>query len=459
MVAITDDRDPEFEEQLTLRRRFSRFLERHLPEGLYPRSLIIVIAPMVLLQAIVAFVFMERHWDTVTKRLSRATTSEIATLIDIYQTYPQDKEYEQLIRMASERLDISLSITKGEELPAPNPKPFFSLLDNTLSKQITKRIGRPFWIDTVGRSNYVDIRIKVDDAIFRVITRRSRTYASNSEIFLFWMIGSSLVLLTVAVIFLRNQIRPIQQLAEAAQSFGVGRDVPDFRPRGAIEVQRASLAFLQMRQRIERHVDQRTAMLAGVSHDLRTMLTRFKLQLAVLGESEQTRELQNDVDEMQHMLEDYMAFVSGDSGEISVETDIAAILHDIAQKAEHSNCRIDVDVSADLVASVKPNAFKRCIYNLVTNACRFADAIAIKVSNDERYMRITVEDDGPGIPADMREVVFRPFFRLDNARNQDESGTGLGLAIARDIARSHGGDIQLSDSMAGGLKATVRIPL
>ena len=459
MAAITDDRDPEFEERLTLRRCCSRLLERHLPEGLYPRSLIIVIAPMVLLQAIVAFAFMERHWDTVTKRLSRATTSEIATLIDIYQTYPQDKEYEQLIRMASERLDISLSIAKGGELPAPKPKPFFALLEDTLSRQITKRIGRPFWIDTVGRSNYVDIRIKVDDAIFRFITRRSRTYASNSEIFLFWMIGSSLVLLTVAIIFLRNQIRPIQQLAEAAQSFGVGRDVPDFRPRGAIEVQRAALAFLQMRQRIERHVDQRTIMLAGVSHDLRTMLTRFKLQLAVLGENEQTRELQNDVDEMQHMLEDYMAFASGDSGEISVETDIAAILRDIVQKAEHSGCRIDIDVPAGLVASVRPNTFKRCVDNLVTNACRFAGTIAIRITGDGRYMRIVVEDDGPGIPAGMRESVFRPFFRLDNARNQDESGTGLGLAIARDIARSHGGDIRLSDSMSGGLKAEVRIPL
>ena len=459
MVAITDGHELDTEEQPTLRRRFSRFLERHLPEGLYPRSLIIVIAPMVLLQTIVAFTFMERHWDTVTKRLSRATTQDIAMLIDIYQTYPQDKEYEQLIRMASERLNLSLSITKGEELPTPNPKPFFSLLDNTLSKQITKRIGRPFWIDTVGRSKYVDIRIRVDEAIFRVIARRSRTYASNSEIFLFWMIGTSLVLLTVAVIFLRNQIRPIQQLADAAQSFGKGRDVPDFRPRGAIEVQRASLAFLQMRQRIERHVEQRTAMLAGVSHDLRTMLTRFKLQLALLGENDQTRELQTDVDEMQHMLEDYMAFVRGDGDEISVETDIGALLTDIAQKAELSGSQVNIDAPSNLIASIKPNAFKRCVSNLVINACRFAKTVTMTIYRDDRYMRIAVDDDGPGIPAELREDVFRPFFRLDDARNQDESGTGLGLAIARDIARSHGGDIQLSDSKLGGLKATVRIPL
>jgi two-component system osmolarity sensor histidine kinase EnvZ len=359
--------------------------------------------------------------------------------------------------MANDRLDISLSITEGESLPAPRPKPLFSLLDTTLSKEITKRIGRPFWIDTVGQSNYVDIRIKVDEAIFRIITRRSRTYASNSEIFLLWMIGTSLVLLTVAIVFLRNQIRPIQQLAEAAQSFGMGRDVPDFRPRGAIEVQRASLAFLQMRERIERHVEQRTAMLAGVSHDLRTMLTRFKLQLAMLGDDPQVKELQNDVNEMQHMLEDYVAFVRGDGGEVSVETDVGAMLEDIRHRT--ADFPVSLEAPPNLVVAVKPNAFKRCVSNLVSNAARFATRVDIRVERDDKYLRIAVDDDGPGIPEDMRDDVFRPFFRLDDARNQDTGGTGLGLAIARDIARSHGGDIRLGDSPLGGLRATVRVPV
>jgi two-component system osmolarity sensor histidine kinase EnvZ len=457
MVALTDDTITELAEHPTLRRRFSLFLERHLPEGLYPRSLIIVVTPMVLLQSFVAFTFMERHWDTVTKRLSRATTQDIAMLIDVYETYPQDKDHQQLVRMANDRLDISLSITEGESLPAPRPKPLFSLLDTTLSKEITKRIGRPFWIDTVGQSNYVDIRIKVDEAIFRIITRRSRTYASNSEIFLLWMIGTSFVLLTVAIVFLRNQIRPIQQLAEAAQSFGMGRDVPDFRPRGAIEVQRASLAFLQMRERIERHVEQRTAMLAGVSHDLRTMLTRFKLQLAMLGDDPQVKELQNDVNEMQHMLEDYVAFVRGDGGEVSVETDVGAMLEDIRHRT--AGFPISLDAPPDLVVAVKPNAFKRCVSNLVSNATRFATRVNIRVERDDKYLRIAVDDDGPGIPEDMRDDVFRPFFRLDDARNQDTGGTGLGLAIARDIARGHGGDIRLGDSPLGGLRATVRVPV
>lgn len=459
MVALTGDSDPHANEKPTLRRRFSRFLERHLPEGLYPRSLIIVVTPMVLLQSIMAFTFMERHWETVTKRLSRATTQDIAMLIDIYETYPQDEGNEQLIRMANERLNLSLSIVTDEDLPAPRPKPFFALLDNTLSEEITKRIGRPFWIDTVEQSKYVDIRIKVEDAIFRVITRRSRTYASNSEIFILWMVGTSLVLLAVAIIFLRNQIRPIQELADAAQNFGLGRDDPEFKPRGALEVQRASLAFLQMRERIERHVDQRTAMLAGVSHDLRTMLTRFKLQLALLGDIPAAGELQKDVDEMQRMLEDYMAFVRGDGDESSSETDIAQLLRDICTKQQDPDCRVTYSGPDELVAMVKPNSFKRCITNLVTNACRYGDTVRITLECDRKYVRTLVDDNGPGIPKTQREEVFRPFFRLDDARNQDEGGTGLGLAIARDIARSHGGDIRLSDSPIGGLRATVRFPL
>ncbi len=458
MVALSEDNDAATEGKPSLRSRFSRFLERHLPEGLYPRSLIIVVTPMVLLQSMMAFIFMERHWETVTKRLSRATTQDISMLIDIYQTYPQDKDFEQLVRMANERLNLSLSIVKGEELPAPKQKPFFALLDDTLSREITKRIGRPFWIDSVARSKYVDIRIKVDEVIFRVITRRSRTYASNSEIFIIWMIGTSLVLLWVAIIFLRNQIRPIQQLADAAQSFGLGRDDPEFRPRGAIEVQRASVAFLQMRQRIERHVEQRTAMLAGVSHDLRTMLTRFKLQLALLGNSPDVIELQHDVDEMQRMLEDYMAFVRGDGDETSVETDIRGLLEDVCSRAKSSQCNVELN-AVDIAVPIKPNAFKRCISNLVTNACRFGTRIAVSSKADGKYLNIAVDDDGPGVPEELRDDVFRPFFRIDDARNQDETGTGLGLAIARDIARSHGGDIRLSQSALGGLRAQIRIPL
>ncbi len=333
-------------------------------------------------------------------------------------------------------------------------------LDIKLSKQIRRRVARPYWIDTLGRSGYVDVRVKVaKGVVFRFLTEQNRAYASNTHIFILWMVGSAVVLLGVAIVFLRNQIRPIQQLAEAAHSFGMGRDVPDFRPRGASEVQSASRAVLRMKERIERHVEQRTAMLAGVSHDLRTILTRFKLQLAFLDDDDQVRELRSDVDEMQHMLEDYLAFVRGDGGEGTVETNVLDVLVKIRQDAESSGREITVEADPAVAVRAKPNAFKRCIGNLVNNACRFGRVVRVRAEASERTITVSVEDDGPGVPRELREDVFRPFFRIDDARNQDEGGTGLGLAIALDIARSHGGDIMLGDSDLGGLKAVVKIPV
>jgi len=355
---------------------------------------------------------------------------------------------------------LRFSILHDEALPPPAAKPFFSLLDVKLSRQITNKVGLPFWIDTVDQSEFVDVRIKVDTGlIFRFVTEQSRAYASNTHIFILWMVGSAIVLLWVAIIFLRNQIRPIQQLADAAHSFGIGHDVPDFRPRGASEVQSAARAVLRMKERIEGHVEQRTTMLAGVSHDLRTILTRFKLQLAFLEDTDQIRELRNDVDEMQHMLEDYLAFVRGDEGEAAIEVNLGDLLSKVAQDAGVDRARVSVDVDDDLDIRARPNALKRCIGNLVNNACRFGERVEISARADDHTVVIAVDDDGPGIDAAHREDVFRPFVRLDDARNQDEGDSGLGLAIALDIARSHGGDIALATSPLGGLRAEVRVPL
>ena len=440
-------------------KRFSQRVARYLPAGLYPRSLIIVVAPMVLLQAIVVLIFIERHWDAVTRQLSAAVTRDIALLVRLYENYEPDDNYQQLIDMARDQLEMSMSIQPGEKLPVDQLKPFFSLLDKTLAAELSNRIGKPFWIDTLGRSSFVEIRIKAKDAVIRVIARRSRTYASNSYIFVLWMVGSSLVLLTVAIIFLRNQIRPIQRLAEAAEAFGMGRDVGDFRPRGAAEVKQAAGAFLKMRQRIERQIEQRTTMLAGVSHDLRTLLTRFKLQLAFLGESAEIDALEDDVNEMQHMLEDYLAFARGDGGETPSDIDLADFFAEIEKDAIARGETVQFDLPGPGHVMLKPNAFKRCVLNLVQNACRFADDVRVTVRIRDDRLYVTVDDNGPGIPAGAREEVFRPFYRLDDARNQDTGGTGLGLAIARDIVIGHGGDITLSDSELGGLRAAVRIPI
>jgi two-component system osmolarity sensor histidine kinase EnvZ len=435
------------------------WIKGKMPAGLYPRSLLIIIAPMVILQSVVAFVFMERHWNTVTRRLSAAVTQDISSLIDVYRTYPQDPGNTQIRRIAQQRLGLVVDFLPLSEMPPPGPKPFFSLLDQTLSDEIRRQIGRPYWLDTVGRSSIVEIRIQLDNAVMRVFARRSAAYASNSEIFLLWMVGTSLVLLSVAILFLRNQIKPIQRLADAAESFGKGREVPNFRPRGATEVRRAAHAFIEMKSRVERAIEQRTTMLAGVSHDLRTVLTRFKLELALLKDSGEAEAMNKDVDEMSRMLEAYLAFARGDAGEQSASTDMNELLEQLKTDAERDGRNVTVAFRGAPVVTVRPNAFKRCLANLVSNAARYGKSISISGQRDHRWLIVTVDDDGPGIPSGMREDVFKPFLRLDDARNQDEGGTGLGLAIARDIARSHGGDITLGEGSLGGLRATVRVPV
>lgn len=440
-------------------RRMSRWLTGVMPKGLYARALLIIILPMVILQSVVAFVFMERTWNVVTQRLSAGVVQDIAALIDVYNGYPQDKDLAQVRKIAQDRLGLVVDFLPISEMPPPGPKPFFSLLDSSLSDEIRKQIGRPFWIDTVGKSSLVEIRIQLDKNVMRVFARRSAAYPSNSWMFLIWMVATSTVLLIVAIIFLRNQIKPILKLADAAESFGKGRDVPNFRPRGAREVRRAAQAFIEMKTRVERAIEQRTTMLAGVSHDLRTVLTRFKLELVLVDDSPEVEAMKKDVDEMARMLEAYLAFARGDLGESAAPTDMAGFLEELKDDAERHGHRATVVFHGPPIVTVRPAAFKRCLANLVSNAARFAPSIAITGHRDHRYLTITVDDDGPGIPMAQREDVFKPFLRLDDARNQDEGGTGLGLAIARDIARSHGGDIALGDSPLGGLRATVKVPV
>ena len=443
--------------------RALRTLGELAPKGLYARALIIIIAPIVLLESVVAFTFMERHWNQVTRRLSDGVARNMAAIVDLYEQSSSKDDIAQLIEIGQNRFGLSVAVLPPGNLPTPQPKPFFDLLDRALSDEIRSTVKRPFWIDTVGQSRHVEIRIKLDRAILRFVAQRGAAYASNSHIFLIWMVGTSVVLLTVAILFLRNQIRPVLRLAEAADAFGKGRPVPpEFRPRGAREVRQAAQAFLEMRERIRHHVEQRTTMLAGVSHDLRTVLTRFKLELALLGDRPEIAALRNDVNEMQHMLEDYLAFAKGDGGEEAAPTDVRELLSEVQEETEHLGTPIEVRVrqSKDgLVLPLKRQAFKRAVTNLVTNAVRFGDTVIVRAAADDAWLKIEVDDDGPGIPPAERDNVFRPFYRLDHARNQDTGNSGLGLAIARDIARSHGGDVALGSSSMGGLRATIRVPL
>jgi two-component system osmolarity sensor histidine kinase EnvZ len=440
------------------------YIAEIVPTGLFARALIIIIAPIVLLEGVIAYIFLESHWQSVTRRLSEATARDVAALVELYETYDRKDDYRQLTDLARDRLNVPMQVLPAGDLPSEQPRPFFSLLDRTLSNEISQKVGdRRFWIDTVGRSKHVEIKIQMDDAILRFITRRSQTYASNSHIFLVWMVVTSIILLSVAILFLRNQIKPILRLAEAADAFGRGQAVSEegLRPRGAREVRQATEAFSEMQARIVQHVEQRTTMLAGVSHDLRTVLTRFQLQLAFLDESPEVQAMRADVRNMEHMLEDYLAFSRGDGGEEPTQVQLGELLAEIQEELQVTGKRVELKIRKSrrpLTATVKRNALKRAITNLASNAARYGDQVVLRAVTQRGAIRIEVEDNGPGIPAHERDNVFKPFYRVDHARNQSSGNSGLGLAIARDIARGHGGEITLGASTLGGLKATLRLP-
>ena len=439
-------------------RHIARWLANRMPTALFTRALIIIIAPMVLLQSVVAYVFMERHWQLVTRRLSAAVVHDIGTVIDVMELSPRHDLVNPVVKIAGDRLGLDLEVMPPGPLPPAGPRPFFSILDSALSDEIDEAIKRPYWIDTVGSSDLIEIRVQLDWGILRVLAHRSQAYASNTHIFILWMVGTSLVLLLVAILFLRNQIKPVLQLAEAAESFGKGREI-DYRPRGAKEVRQAGMAFLEMKRRIERALEQRTAMLNGVSHDLRTILTRFRLSLEMVEDSTELEALKKDVDEMSRMLEGYLAFARGDAADPAEPVNVRALLAELKADGERQGHPTTIDVSGDPVVIIRRDAIKRCLVNLVNNAVRHGDKIALSAVLDGRWLLFHIDDDGPGIPASRREDVFKPFVRLDEARNVDEGGSGLGLSIARDIVRTHGGDVVLVDSPMGGLRATVRIPV
>jgi two-component system, OmpR family, osmolarity sensor histidine kinase EnvZ len=442
-------------------RRAARSLAEILPKGLYKRSLLIVIVPMVLLQGAVTLAFMQHHRDLVTRRLSEAVARDVGALVDLYQKLPLGQDDASLASLASERFRMDASLLPAGPLPPDMPRSFYGALDpltRTLPKEIRKQVAQPFWIDTIGRSGLMEIRVDLGGRVLRLVTRRAQAYEANAHIFVLWMLGAMIVLLALAIIFLRNQIRPIVRLAKAAEDFGKGRNL-DFNPHGAREVRQAGHAFVEMKRRIERATEQRTAMLNGVSHDLRTMLTRFKLSLALLDNSADSELLQKDVDEMGQMLEGYLSFARGDTGESTARVNVGSILEELRAASERHGAKLGVEARGDLHIRIRPMAMKRCVGNLVANAQRHAERVRVSAAREAQFVSIVVDDDGAGIDPAHREDVFRPFYRLDEARNQDEGGSGLGLAIARDIARSHGGDITLSDSPMGGLRAAVRIPV
>lgn len=438
-----------------------RALKRALPRRLFGRSLLIIVTPVVLLQGIVTYAFFERHYTIMTARMARGVAADVAFLLNIEETYPPGKQRDALLAMAAKNLGYQISFQPGAQLQG-RLRHYTPDLKDAINRTFNTQFGATYPFTSRYLGDYVDVKVQAKDGVMRLIIPHKRLDASNVDVFILWMVGSSLLLLAVAILFLRNQVRPIERLARAAEAFGKGNRVVNFKPYGATEVRRAAQAFITMRERIERYVQQRTEMLAGVSHDLKTPLTRLKLQLAMMNTAD-AEAMRGDVTEMEHMLDEYLDFARGEGGEEAQNADLAEMVKDAAEasaKARGDGAdRIQIDPLPDVRLMVKRNALYRCITNLIDNALKYGKHAHVMLKKSEHAVEIVIDDDGPGIPPQRREEAFRPFHRLDEGRNLQTGGSGLGLAIARDIARAHGGELILGDSPQGGLSAVIRLPV
>lgn len=440
---------------------FFHWLKQFLPRGLYGRALLILVTPVILAQAVATYVFYERHWQTVTNRLTFALAGEIGVIVSQIEHDEPERVLERLTRPLAEIQEFTLQFDPQSDLREyPNRGDNTSIFASMLLRALHEKLGRPVALDLRYAHEWIAVHIPVKDGVLTVIFPERRVYTPTARIFIFWMVGSSILLSIIAILFLRNQIRPIRRLARAAEQIGKGQDTPEFKPEGAQEVRQAAISLLIMRDRLKRQVEQRTAMLSGVSHDLRTPLTRMKLQLALMPASPDIDELKADVQEMTQMIEAYLAFARGDDPEEAVPADLSILIADLVTTQGRAHATpIHYTQNAASMLTVRPNALRRAINNLIGNAARYGKEVWVSLERDTRYVFIIVEDNGPGIAQHQREDVFRPFTRLEGSRNPQTGGVGLGLTIARDIIRQHGGDILLDDSAHGGLRAAIRLPV
>ncbi|HET9160312.1 MAG TPA: ATP-binding protein [Caulobacteraceae bacterium] len=437
-----------------------RAVKRWLPTTLWGRSFLIIVLPIGLMQLAVAWYFLNPYWKDVTESLSYGLAGDVAAVVDDYRRAPDPQSFVTIQKRAEKTYGISVALKPGEQLPA-NPRPnIFAERDRTLRKALTDALDAPFWFDTTRYAGQVEIRVKVGDGVLKFFAPQDRAFASikRGQVFILWIVITTLTLTAVAVLFIRNQVRAIERLAEAAEAFGRGAEVANFKPHGAREVRQAALAFIGMKDRIQRYIAQRTALLASVSHDLRTPLTRLKLELALAEPSARIAAMERDLGEMEHMIDEYLEFARGEGGEAAQLTELAPLIEGVADGARRAGAKVSVAAPQDLAVEVRPNALRRALANLVENAAAHSKRVEIGAERRAHAVVIHVDDDGPGIAAEAREEAFIPFNRLDEARNQNLKGVGLGLAIARDVARAHGGDVLLADSPLGGLRAVVRLP-
>ena len=434
----------------------SNYLKKILPKQLFYRSLIIVAAPIIIMQITISIVFFDSLWIKTNKGMTRALINEISTFVEVYNNKNYDKE--ETTNLFSVYQDLNIEFIQDENFNYNFDERWFSPIDRTLRRELKSRFGSDeFWFNTTSYKELIDLRIKYQSGYFKFLIPRDRVTSSSARIFALWITLPAILVIFIAILFLKNQTRPITKLAEASERFGRGEDVEEYRPSGALEIRKAGLEFDRMRKRILRHLNQRSEMLSGISHDLRTPLTRIKLQLAFIKDKEITNKLSNDVDEMEKMLNEYLQFSRSNFTEKSEKFNLSELISLTVNKYENKN--ILIDNQAEIFFVGRKNLIKRCLNNLIDNAINFSKNIKVKQHKIKRNILIFIEDDGPGIPSSEYENVFKPFYKVDKSRNQKKSSVGLGLSIASDIIRSHGGNIELGKSEMGGLKIKIFLPV
>ncbi|MBV9251392.1 MAG: HAMP domain-containing protein [Acetobacteraceae bacterium] len=432
-------------------------IRRFMPRSLLGRSLLMILVPLLLLEAVALQFFYGSHLDLVSRRFSGAIVGEIAYTLDLLRRFPDDSSHVWILRNANREFDLQLKFEPGATLPRTREVNILGPMDDDLAAALQERLQLPFTADWLSDPHWVLIRLQLPDGVLDISAPRKRLYTGTIYIFVLWLGGTALVVFGIAALFMRNQVRAIRRLAAAAEAFGMGRDIGPIRPEGATEVRKAAAAFNRMQERIRKFLAQRTEMLAGVSHDLRTPLTRLRLALEVMPKPEELRqdiaEMKADVEDMERMIGGYLAFARGEGTEQAEPVNLSAVLEEVAAGARRSGADVALDVPPALTLPLRADAVRRAITNLVDNARRHAKHVALAALPQARAVQVIVDDDGPGIPPDRRESVFRPF------ESDASGGTGLGLTIARDIVRAHGGDIVLEESPLGGLRARIRLPL
>ena len=432
----------------------SKFIKKLLPQRLFYRSLLIVAVPIIGLQIVISIVFFDSLWIKTNKGLTRALVGEIDTIIDIYNN---EDEYNKkgLTDLYNQNFSFSIRFLENTKLPDIKVERWFSPMDRTLRRELKSKINE-YWFNTTSYQELVDLRIKFKDGVLQIFFPKERIQASSIRIFALWITLPAFFLIAIAIIFLKNQTRPIINLAKASEKFGRGEDVEDFSPSGALEIRLAGYEFDKMRKRIIRHLNQRSEMLSGISHDLRTPLTRMKLQLAFIKDNEISKKLSDDITEMEKMLNEYLQFASLRSGETTETFDISELIENTVQKYEKKE--IITDIPERVYLDGRKNLIKRCLNNLIDNSIKYSKNILISLKKSSNSITITIDDDGPGIPEKERENVFKPFYKIDKSRGDSKSSVGLGLSIASDIIRSHGGNIKLENSSKNGLRAKIFLP-